>query len=248
LPQARRGAGVTRVDLPTRAESAMSKPNRRRTAGHDVLRVEVPASPRKSPRQARSVVLVDALKKTGWEILEKEGRQALTVQRVCERSGVAVSSIYEYFPTMDSLIAAIFTEYRTKARKELLDKIRTLPAEATLFDGILAALQFGLATIHKWTQIDSQLSVRSAYYDELVRLDLIKPKNFWSAVVIPALLERFPGEVVVRDREKATFLAHQAVLALPRAIVLERPQYLVDADTPVLIAGAIHAMLTANTE
>jgi hypothetical protein len=37
-------------------------------------------------------------------------------------------------------------------------------------------------------------------------------------------------------------------LALPRAIVLERPQYLVDADTPVLIARAIHAMLATNTE
>lgn len=225
----------------------MSRPTRSKAADHDVVHVEVPASPRKRPRQARSIVLVDALKKTGWEILAKEGREALTVQRLAERSGVAVSSIYEYFPTMDSLISAIFTDYRTRVRKELLEKIRGLPPSARLFDGILLALQFGMETLQTWTRIDSGLSIKSAYFDELVRLDLVKPRNFWSAFVIPALLDRFPDEIVT-DREKAGFLAHQAILALPRAIVLERPQYLTDPDTPVLLARMIHALLTTNTE
>ena len=226
----------------------MSRSTRVKAADHDVVHVEVPASPRKSPRQARSIVMVDALKKTGWEILEKEGSKALTVQRVAERSGVAVSSIYEYFPTMESLIAAIFTDYRMQARKELLETIRTLPPTARLFDGILVAMQYGLQTLHKWSKIDSDMSIKSAYFDELVRLDLVKPRNFWSAVVIPALLERFPDEIIVRDREKAVFLAHQTVLSLPRAIVLEKPEYLADPDTPILLARTLHALLAANTE
>jgi hypothetical protein len=41
--------------------------------GHDVIHVAVPASPRKRPRQGRSIALVDALKKAGWDILERNG-------------------------------------------------------------------------------------------------------------------------------------------------------------------------------
>jgi AcrR family transcriptional regulator len=217
-------------------------------ADRDVLHVDVPARPRKRPRQARSIALVDALTKTGWDILEKEGREALSVFRLSERSGVAVSSIYEYFPTMDSLTAAVFEDYRTRRRQKLLEDIRALPPGASLFDGILLAMRSGLAALHQWSLIDPDLSVKSAYFDELVRLDLVTPTNFWSAFVIPALLERFPDEVCARHREKAGFLAHQAILALPRAIVLERPQYLADPDTAVLLARTVHALLSANPE
>ncbi|MEJ8822603.1 helix-turn-helix domain-containing protein [Variovorax humicola] len=226
----------------------MSSRNRTKAAGPDVLHVEVPASPRKKPRQARSVVLVDALKKAGWEILEKEGREALQVQWLSERSGVAVSSIYEYFPTMDSLIAAIFEDYRTGLRQEVLGKINALPPQARLFDGIVLALENGLGALHRWSKLDSKLSMQAAYFDELVRLDLVKPRNFWTAFLIPALVARFPDEVKVRDPEKAGFLAHQMVLALPRAVMLERPEYLAQADTCLLIASAVHALLTTNPE
>jgi len=222
------------------------KPNK--AASHDVIHVAVPASPRKRPRQGRSIALVDALKAAGWDILETERREALTVWRLSERSGVAASSIYEYFPTMDSLIAAIFEDYRSRMRRELLEGIRALPPTASLFDGILLSMRSGMAALHKWSQIDSDLSVKSAYFDELVRLDLVKPKNFWSAFVIPALIERFPDEVTVRDREKAAFLAHQTILALPRAIVFERPEYLADPDTAMLLARTVHALLTSNPE
>jgi hypothetical protein len=103
---------------------------------------------------------------------------------------------------MESLIAAIFEDYRSRLRRELLENIRALPPTARLFDGILLALRSGMAALHKWSLIDSELSVKSAYFDELVRLDLVKPKNFWSAFVIPALLERFPDEVAGQDRDK----------------------------------------------
>ena len=69
----------------------------------EVVRIEVPARPRKRPRQMRSVALVEALKATGRELLEGHGREGLTVQELSERSGVAVSSIYEYYPTLTEL-------------------------------------------------------------------------------------------------------------------------------------------------
>ena len=87
------------------------------------VQVEIPAQPRKEPRQARSMALVTALKQTGRQILESEGRDALNALRLAEDSGVAISSIYEYFPTMEALIAAVFDDYRSEARSELFADI-----------------------------------------------------------------------------------------------------------------------------
>ena len=63
---------------------------------------------------------------------------------------------------------------------------------------------------------------------------------------LPALVERFSDEVLVRDREKAGFLAYQAVTALPRALVIERPEYLLEADTVRMLARMLYALLTTT--
>lgn len=211
---------------------------------HDNVVVELPARPRKQPKQARSVALVDALKTAGRDVLEREGREALSIYRLSDDSGVAISSIYEYFPTIESLIGAIFEDYRAESRQQVIASIHALPASATLYDGIEMVLRTGLGALHRWLQIDSELSIKAAYYGELVRLEIVKPERFWISMVIPALVQRFSDQVLVRDREKAGFLAYQAVTALPRALLIEKPDYLLQDDTVRMLARMLHALLT----
>lgn len=211
---------------------------------NDDIVLKLPARPRKQPRQARSVALVEALKTAGREILEREGREALSIYRLSDYSGVAISSIYEYFPTIDSLIGAIFEDYRADVRQQVIAGIHALPESATLYDGIEMILRHGLAALHRWLQVDSELSIKSAYYGELVRLEIVKPERFWISMVIPALVQRFSDQVLVRDREKAGFLAYQAVTALPRALMIEKPEYLLGDDTVRLLTRMLHALLT----
>ncbi|MFM0326923.1 TetR family transcriptional regulator [Caballeronia glebae] len=215
--------------------------------GGCVIHVERPGELRKAPRQARSVALVAALKETGLRILEEEGREALTALRVAMDAGVAISSLYEYFPTMEALIAAVFDDYRAQSREALLAGIAALPESATLFDGILLTLTLGITVHRKKMLLDPAFNVRSTHYDELVRLDLVKAREIWHAGATPALMARFDAEIRVRDLELAQFLVFQTLLALPRAMVLERPAYLSSPDTPYLLARMIHALLTTET-
>lgn len=231
-------------DAPESHAGRAGKPAFEQGVRDDVLLVELPARPRKRPKQARSVVLVDALKRAGRDILEKEGRNALSIYRLSDYSGVAASSIYEYYPTIEALVSAIFDDYRANARLEVVASIRALPRSATLYDGIEIVLRTGLGALHRWLQLDSNVSIKTAFYGELVRLEMVKPEQFWTSMVIPALVERFSDEVVVRDREKAGFLAYQAVTALPRALLIERPDYLLDSDTVRMLTRMIHALLT----
>ncbi|MCY1330759.1 hypothetical protein D9M69_164010 [compost metagenome] len=218
--------------------------SRRNPSPVQTLQVAVPARPRKRPRQERSVMLVDALKKAGWEILEKEGRDALSLERLSVRAGVAVSSIYEYFPTMESLVVAIFDDFRAEARRQLVDELRALPPSTKLFEGIMLLLSIGMPMLHKWVQLDRELFVKSSHYDELVRLDLVRPEQYWTSMATDALMERFPDEVLVRDLAKKRFMAFHTILALPRAMALMHPEYLAEPHTQVLLARMLHALLT----
>lgn len=222
-----------------------------RPAGGDAtektrVSLAMPPQPRKEPRQTRSVALVAALKQGGRQILEVEGREALTALHLADQSGVAISSIYEYFPTMESLIAAIFEDYRVELGKELLASIDALPQQATLFDGLLLAVRMGLVAHHRKARLDPDFSQRSTRYDELVRLDLVEVKHAWSAGVTPALFERFAAEIHVKNLAKARFLVYQTLLTLPRAMLLEHPEYLVEEDSALMVARMLHALLTVG--
>ncbi len=66
-----------------------------------------PLSPRKTPRQARSAALVDAMLEAAARILEERGLAACNTNAVAERAGASIGSLYQYFPGRDALIAAL---------------------------------------------------------------------------------------------------------------------------------------------
>jgi len=82
-------------------------------ASKKTLLIDVPApgrlpAPRKLPTQSRSRSLVTALVEACIHILEREGAEALTVNRLAEVSGVAVGSIYQYFPNKEAVVSVVF--------------------------------------------------------------------------------------------------------------------------------------------
>ncbi|NRA24025.1 MAG: TetR/AcrR family transcriptional regulator [Oleispira sp.] len=67
--------------------------------------------PRKSPKQSRSKVTVEAILQATTHILLAEGVQAFTTNHVAERAGVSIGSLYQYFPNKESLIAALIDQH-----------------------------------------------------------------------------------------------------------------------------------------
>jgi AcrR family transcriptional regulator len=95
-------------------------------------------SPRKTPVQERSQATVDAILQAAADILSREGAARLTTNRIAERAGVNIASLYQYFPGKDAIVAELrrrhVTEQRDAARDALAglrgkgveDTIRTL--------------------------------------------------------------------------------------------------------------------------
>ncbi len=84
-------------------------------------------NPRKRPRQARAAATFDAILEAAARILEKDGFDCVNTNAVAELAGVSVGSLYQYFPTKESILA----ELVRFNRNILSEKVKTAVAEGT---------------------------------------------------------------------------------------------------------------------
>lgn len=61
----------------------------------------------KEPRQARSRVTYDAILEAAAQLLPGLGYAGTTTNRIAERAGVSIGSVYEYFPGKDAIFATL---------------------------------------------------------------------------------------------------------------------------------------------
>lgn len=63
-----------------------------------------PITPRKQPRQRRSIALVEDVLEAAVRVLRREGAARFTTVRVAAEAGVSVGSLYQYFPNKQALL------------------------------------------------------------------------------------------------------------------------------------------------
>jgi AcrR family transcriptional regulator len=73
-------------------------------------------TPRKTPRQARSRATVDAILEAVAYILARDGYAGLTTNRVAERAGVNIASLYQFFPNKAALITELQRRHVEESR------------------------------------------------------------------------------------------------------------------------------------
>ncbi|MAR89812.1 MAG: TetR/AcrR family transcriptional regulator [Pseudomonadota bacterium] len=75
--------------------------------------------PKKWPRQARSRATFEALVEACTQLLAERGYQGVTTNHVAERAGVAIASLYEYFPNKDALVAQVAEQLVQRVMRQL---------------------------------------------------------------------------------------------------------------------------------
>lgn len=112
---------------------------------HDEQNTPLP-KPRKLPKQGRSRMLVESTKQACLQILQKEGPRALTATRISEVAGVAMGSIYQYFPNVDAIVAMIYEDLTAKeievAQQKWAGEWGTMSIEQTLRGIIRGSIRF----------------------------------------------------------------------------------------------------------
>src|SRR5262245_2560603 len=93
----------------------------------------MPPSPRKVPRQERSVALVDAILAAALRLLQKSGFSRSTTNHIAELAGVSVGSLYQYFPSKDAIFAKLINRVLSDNENLLLSRLEAMqgaPLEA----------------------------------------------------------------------------------------------------------------------
>src|SRR5260221_3584124 len=66
---------------------------------------------RTSPQQARSQARIDAALDAATRLLEREGADCVTTTRVATEAGMAVGSVYRYFPDKAAILDTLWARY-----------------------------------------------------------------------------------------------------------------------------------------
>jgi AcrR family transcriptional regulator len=178
--------------------------------------------PRRAPRQVRSRAIVEAIVQAGRELLASDGARSLTTNRIAERAGVSIGSLYRYFPNKDAVLAAI---YEAETGREVAD-IRAASAweidEAPLHQALATIVDFQLERQRRLLALGRDFyRVHHSAFSLGARVGRDELEQH-----MRQLLERQAASVRVRDPAQAAFLIARGLSAIVRKALEERPEKL----------------------
>jgi len=71
--------------------------------------------PRKRPVQQRSRLTVDQILEAAARVFAERGFAGATTNRIAERAGVSIGSLYQYFPNKDTILVALHAQHMDSA-------------------------------------------------------------------------------------------------------------------------------------
>lgn len=200
----------------------MNKKGSEPTIGSWPTSEQLPAL-RKRPTQSRSRALVDAVEQACLRILDEAGEEALTVARIVEISGVAVGSIYQYFPNKDAIVALLYERVLDEESEELL-RVRArlvgVPLKSALRD-ILANIIRVETRLFKLNKA-FHLRYHSALHLGMWRGPYHTAGEFIEATWLP-LLQLYEHEFTTEHPALAAYLLGQGLRSVIRSVLEDMP-------------------------
>lgn len=182
---------------------------------------------RKLPKQLRAKATVDAIFEAAMQVLDREATDP-SVRTIADRAGVSVGSLYQYFPSKESLVSALIRVHLKQRAADLAERlaaVRGLSGEAAA-----RALVEGLVTMMR-----PRLRIERALMRSFVRLGDLESLTAMDGEMV-AMVEQFirslGAEVRSVDPGLAAFVVFGTLRSAMLLSVLQKPERLED---PVFI-------------
>jgi AcrR family transcriptional regulator len=178
-------------------------------------------NPRKLPQQDRSRVTVEAILEATTHILTQEGYDKTNTNRIAERAGISVGSLYQYFPNKESLIAALIDQHSDEMAQLIESKLKDL-SDAPLEIAIPAFIKAVIAAhaINPYLhQVLSEEIPRSERSQQARKADEHITK------VLRAYLVRWNDRIRPQNLEMTVFILKRTIESLCHAAVIEQPDF-----------------------
>jgi AcrR family transcriptional regulator len=179
-------------------------------------------SPRKLPQQDRSRMTVEAILEATTHILTEEGYDKANTNRIAERAGISIGSLYQYFPNKESLMASLTEQHSNEIAALVESKLQNLfdvPPEVAIPELIRAVIAAHAINpcLHQVLNEEIPRSERPQHMqtaDERI------------AELLRAYLTRWRARIHPQNLEMTVFILSRTVESLCHSAVIEHPVFL----------------------
>jgi AcrR family transcriptional regulator len=193
-------------------------------------------NPRKHASQQRSRATVDALVEATARILVRDGFDKASTNRIAQKAGVSVGSLYQYYPCKEALVAAVVDRHQQalmQVVRDALADVAALPLEEAVRRIVAVAVE-----AHR---LDPRLHrVVAEQIPRTGRLENVGAFNRQTYALFRAYLEDHRDEIRAVDLGLAAFVCVTSIEALTHTAVLHRPDILSDEAVEALVDEATH--------
>jgi AcrR family transcriptional regulator len=201
-----------------------------------------PTTPRKQPKQSRSKVTVEAILEATTHILVEEGYDKANTNRIAERAGISIGSLYQYFPNKESLMTALMEQHAQEMAELVggkLDRLFDLPLEIAIPE-IITAVVAAHNINPRLHQVLSEEIPRSERSPQMHKADER------ITALIRAYLERWRDRIQPHNIDLTVFILSRTVDSLCHAAVIEYPNLVDDSQFEREVSNLLLAYLIKN--
>jgi len=177
---------------------------------------------RRTPTQGRAKATVQAILQATAQVLQAQGYDRASTNRIARRAGVSVGSLYQYFPNKQAIVEALAEEHLQRllriATQDLVDTSTLTIAELT------RRVARGLVAAHRAEPDLHRVLASIAPVDVVQRFRRLAEH----ALAADMARRRASGENRVHDPEISAFLVVTLLDEAVRTAVLHRPTLLDD--------------------
>lgn len=176
--------------------------------------------PRKQPRQDRSRETVEALLQACAHILVRDGYEKASTNRVAERAGVSIGSLYQYYPSKEAIVASLIERQLEADRTLIVEHINSSKSRP-----FAERIELLVETLLKTFTTDPHL--RKVLHEEVPRVGRLDRIYALKADIGKLLIDHIrshPDPIKPKDLELAIFLLVNAVYAILHAVAIRATQ------------------------
>ena len=180
-----------------------------------------PVSPRKQPSRGRSRFSVREIVEAAARVFEERGYAGANTNRIAERAGVSIGSLYQYFPNKESILAVLLEQHTQEVANAVEAIRRHVAEEPHDLVGVLEHFVEDMVELHS-----KNPRLQHVLLDEAPRPPHLKARLQeleQAAVESTEILLRANPQVRVEDHRTAAYLAVQSIETLVHRFVVEPP-------------------------
>ncbi|MGH2878106.1 MAG: TetR/AcrR family transcriptional regulator [Solirubrobacteraceae bacterium] len=200
-------------------------------------------APRKLPQQARSEATVEAILQAAAQVFERHGYAAGTTNRIAERAGVSIGSLYQYFPSKDAILLALAHRHIAEGTTLLRPQLDRLSAGRPL-DDVLGEVIEAMVALHASAPQLHRVLFEETPLPETLRAELAAAEDALVEVVAGSIAAQ--SDTSTGDHRLAARVIVSAIEGLTHRLVLRpagvSPEDIV-AEVTTLVRGYLVSIL-----